>query len=125
MKNTALFGVLGLFVALFVFYGYETYRLRKKAKNRLKEIEWSMSELGRALSLIEKNDTDSIFTGLHILSAINHPSRLKALPRLVELTQHENASVVNSVKSVIDKMVDSSPSYRSAKDKTYASSLIN
>lgn len=121
MKTAALFGLLGLFAGLCVFYAYETYRLRKKAMNRIKDIEWSMAQLERALTLIEAKDKDMIFTGLHILSAINHPSRLKALPRLIELTRHEDARVVDAVKTLIDKMGDSSQIQGSVKGKVYAS----
>lgn len=120
MLNTVLYVALGLFVALFIFYAYETYRLRKKAKSRLEEIEWSLSQLERALSLIQTNDKDPIFTGLHILSVINHPSRLRALPRLMELTGHEDQRIADSAKTVIEKMGYSAPPPLRRKEKVYA-----
>ena len=120
MTSTILYVALGLFVALFIFYGYETYRLRTKAKNRLNEIKWSLSQIERALSLVQTNDEDMIFTVLHILSVINHPSRLRALPRLVELAGNNDQRIAALARNVIEKMGYSAPSPTTSHEKLYA-----
>ena len=109
MMSTVLYVAGALFVVLVGFYAYETYRLRKKAKQRQAEIEWSLNQLERALSLIQSDDKDVIFTGLHILSVINHPARLRALPRLAELAGHEDQKVVETVRKVIEMMGYAAP----------------
>ena len=120
MKTAGLLGLL-LFVGLFAFYAYETFRLRKKAKTRLKDFEWSMIQVERALTLIHTNDKDEIIAGIHILSAINHPSRLKALPRLMELTRHEDRGVVEAVNVLIAKLGHSFQKQTNPESKVYAS----
>ncbi|HEY8410820.1 MAG TPA: hypothetical protein VIK76_05440 [Pyrinomonadaceae bacterium] len=100
----ALFVAFSAFGLLLLFYSYEAYHLRKKAKEHLADIQWNIGQLERALVLVRSENRDEILAGLHIMSAINHPSRLHSLSRLAQLARHPDPQIREAALRLIDKM---------------------
>jgi hypothetical protein len=94
--------VLVVFATLGIYYLIEIFLLRKQAKEKHRDVQWNLHQLERALDLISKNEDDEISIGLDILFALNHPARLKALPRLAELASSQNPRIARRARKVIE-----------------------
>ncbi len=110
MLNFVLYGALFIFVVLAVWYLTEILRFRREVKKKYKDIEWNLRQLHRALDLINSTDDDEIFAGLDILYALNHPARLRALPRLAELASSKDVRIARRARKVIEAIGQSANS---------------
>lgn len=108
--SPVLYVSLAIFLILVVFFSVEIVQLRRIAKRRHDDIEFNLRQLQRAIGLVGSDDRDNIFRGLHILSAINHPARLKALPRLATLASHHDSHIAGLAKRIITEMGEVAPS---------------
>ena len=102
MLNNILYGALFIFLILVGWYMTEILRFRREAKKKYKDIEWNLKQLSRALKLITSDKEDDIFAGLDVLYALNHPARLRALPRLAELASSNNIRIARRARKVIE-----------------------
>lgn len=109
MTKVLLYVALPVFSLLICFFIYEAFHLRKRAKERRDELRWNLAQIRRALELINSENRDDLFTALHILSALNHPSRLQALPRLVNLAANDDPHISELARGVIIKMGYATP----------------
>jgi hypothetical protein len=96
---SVILGILGLVAA---YYVVEIFRLHWESKQRRKEFEWNLQQLARGLVLINSKSEKEILTGLEILYAINHPARLKALPRLAKLASDDNIRIATQATKLIE-----------------------
>jgi hypothetical protein len=108
LKNMVPYLILAVFSVITIYYVLEIFRLRSEARRKYQDVEWNLGQLSRALNLIRSNDENDIFTGLEILYALNHPARLRALPRLSELAANSNPRIARQARKIIEAMGHSS-----------------
>jgi biopolymer transport protein ExbB/TolQ len=102
LKNMVPYLILAVFLVVTIYYVLEIFRLRSEATRKYQDVEWNLRQLSRALDLIRSDDENEIFTGLEILYALNHPSRLRALPRLAELAANSNPRIARQARKIIE-----------------------
>jgi hypothetical protein len=101
MERT-IYAVTLAFSCLGVVIIYWAIRARKRALAEQEKIHWVLDQANRALDMIKDEDPSNILVGLQMLSAYDIPSiRVKAIPRLIELTQYTNKQVAQLAKHVI------------------------
>jgi hypothetical protein len=94
-----------LVLCLGAFLIYMIFRERRKVREKRDEITSIHRELKRAVELLDSPNENEVIVGLQILSTLNDPeSRLKALPRVTELTHSGNPHVVEQARLTIEKL---------------------
>ena len=84
---------------------YMIFRERRKVREKQQEITSIHQELKRAVQLLDSPNENQIIVGLQILSTMNDPDiRLKALPKVTELTHSDNPHVVEQARLTIEKL---------------------
>jgi hypothetical protein len=90
------------FIVLLMIRGI--MRIRLKTAKTHEEIENTLIQLRRALRQVISEEEEEILAGLQTLSVLNDPLRLKALPRLVELTNSENRRIAKQARATIERI---------------------
>jgi hypothetical protein len=86
-------GIVGLYISLMA---------RKRAVAEQAKIHRLFDAAKRALILIESEDDDKILVGLQLLSVYDIGSiRMKAFPRLMQLSNYQNKQIAELAKHVI------------------------
>jgi hypothetical protein len=79
------------------------FRARKRALLQQGKIHWVFNQANRALTLIESENPSEMLVGLQMLSAYDIPAiRIKAFPRLMQLSQHSNTQVARLAEHIIE-----------------------
>lgn len=96
---TALIFFLGIFLI------YMIVREKRKVREKQQELDSIYHELLRAVDLLYSLKENEVIVGLQILSTMNAPEiRLKALPKVTELTRDENPRIAEQAQLTIEKL---------------------
>jgi hypothetical protein len=99
---TVIYLVTFLIFCLGVALVYLSFRARKRAVAEHEKIQSVFDQAERALALIQSEDPDDIIVGLGLLSAYDIAAiRIKAFPRLMQLTNHQNKQVTELAERII------------------------
>ena len=102
MEKT-IYAVTLAFSCLGVVIVYWAIRARKRALAEQRKINWVLAQASRALNMIKSEDPKEILVGLQMLSVYDIPSiRVKAFPRLMELTKGGNKQVAELAELIIE-----------------------
>lgn len=101
--DKAIYAVTLVVVCLGVAAVYFAFRMRRRAVSDQARIVRVFEAANRSLELIEDENPNEILVGLQMLSVYDIPSiHIKALPRLIRLTQHDNRQVAELARRVIE-----------------------
>lgn len=88
-----------------IYYLLNTFRAYREAMAKQKKLQWAVEQMERAIDQINSHDQDIIIAGLQTLSMLNVPDlRLRALPRLKELTQNSNELIARHAQANMSKV---------------------
>ncbi|HWT00831.1 MAG TPA: hypothetical protein VN256_11345 [Pyrinomonadaceae bacterium] len=94
-----------LIICLGIFLIYLIFRERRKVREQQQEIASIYEELARAVELLDSPTESEVIVGLQILSTMNAPAiRLKALPKVTELTHDNNPRIAEQAQLAIEKL---------------------
>jgi hypothetical protein len=97
-----IYVVTFLFFCLGIVIMYMAFLARKRAVAEQAKIHRVFDDAKRALNLIASESPDEILVGLQILSVYDIASvRIKAFPRLMQLTGHDNKQIAQLAEHVI------------------------
>jgi hypothetical protein len=98
-----IYGVTIVLFCLGVVVVYWAIRAHRRALAEQRKIRWVFDQANRALDMIKNDKPSTILAGLQLLSAYDIPPvRMKAFPRLMELTQHSDKQVAELAEHVIE-----------------------
>lgn len=96
-------GTIILFIG--IYYVLNTFRAYKEAIANQRKIQWAVVQMERAIDQINTTNDDVIIAGLQTLSMLNVPNlRLRALPRLKELTHNSNENIARHAEANLKKL---------------------
>jgi hypothetical protein len=102
MLNLTYLGAI-LFFGFGILVLYLSFLARKRAVAERAKINRLFESAKRALLLIESEKPDEILVGLQLLSVYDIASiRIKAIPRLIQLTDHDNKQIAELAKHIIE-----------------------
>lgn len=88
-----------------IYYLLNTFHAYREAMAKQKKLQWAVEQMERAIDQINSHDQDVIIAGLQTLSMLNVPDlRLRALPRLKELTQNSNELIARHAQANMSKV---------------------
>jgi hypothetical protein len=94
-----LFLLLGTIIVLL-----KTIQTLRQTAAKSRKIETNLSFIDGALKQIQSSEPGLIIAGLQTLSVLNHPRRLKALPRVLELAHSEDQKIASAAKVALTEM---------------------
>src|SRR6185369_16316890 len=90
-----------------IYYLLNTFRAYREAMSKQKKLQWAVEQMERAIDQINSHDQDVIIAGLQTLSMLNVPDlRLRALPKLKELTQDSNELIARHAQANMSKVAN-------------------
>lgn len=108
MTYTLLLYLGGTVILLIgIYYVLNTYRAYREAIANQRKIQWAVVQMERAIDQINTSNDDVIMAGLQTLSILNVPNlRLRALPRLKELTNNSNENIAKHAEANLKKLTN-------------------
>lgn len=96
-------GTIILFIG--IYYVLNTFSAYKEAMSNQRKVQWAVEQMERAIDQINSNNDDVIIAGLQTLSMLNLPNlRLRALPRIKELTHNSNEIIARHAEANLNKV---------------------
>lgn len=96
-------GTIILFIG--IYYVLNTFRAYREAIDNQKKIQWAVEQMERAIDQINTSNDAAIIAGLQTLSMLNVPNlRVRALPRLKELTHNANENIAKHAEANLKKL---------------------
>jgi hypothetical protein len=106
--NTAIYLITFSFILTTVWLIILTIFSWRRAKEYKETLVFLNRQITRAADQIESDNVIDIYAGLEVISAFNSPkNRIAILPRLNELTRHENDKVAMKAKTLEDEILNS------------------